>query len=89
MTEGRVDRQGAARAGAVRLMILGTVVAVLAPLGGFLGGSMVGPAQRFGELDAMYFWMFAGLVVGGLGAILVLLGMVRWVRLNRPAEPLA
>lgn len=68
------------------MMVLGAVIAVLAPLGGFLGGSMVGPARQVGDLDAMFVWLFVGLIVGGVGAVLVLLGMLRWNRAVR-TEP--
>lgn len=67
----------------VQMMVLGTVIAVLAPLGGFLGGSMVGPARQVGDLDAMFVWMFVGLLIGSVGAVLVLLGLVRWNRAAR------
>jgi hypothetical protein len=80
---------GADRTRGIQMMILGAVVAVLAPLGGFLGGSMVGPAREMGDFDAMFVWMFAGLLVGGVGAVLVLLGLVRWSRATRhdPVAP--
>ena len=74
---------GADRTRGIQMMILGAVVAVLAPLGGFLGGSMVGPAREMGDFDAMFVWMFAGLLVGGIGAVLVLLGLLRWSRATR------
>jgi hypothetical protein len=80
---GTSEDPGPQRTRAVQMMVLGTVVAVLAPLGGFLGGSMVGPARRMGDFDAMFVWMFVGLVVGGLGAILVLVGLMRWARAAR------
>lgn len=76
-TEARADVD---RARAVRMMILGAVVAVLAPLGGFLGGSIVGPATHIGDFEAMFVWMFVGLLVGGIGAVVVLLGLLRWSR---------
>ncbi|HEX6246355.1 MAG TPA: hypothetical protein VFZ64_00675 [Nocardioidaceae bacterium] len=77
----------AARERAVRMMVLGAVVAVLAPLGGFLAGSMVGPARRLGDYDAMYIWMFVGLFVGGIGAVVVLLGLLRWSHSTRHLPP--
>lgn len=67
-----------ARTRAVQLMVIGAVVAVLAPLGGFLGGSMLGPGPSDDDLDAMFVSMFVGLFIGGLGAALVLLGLTRW-----------
>jgi hypothetical protein len=74
---------GADRTRGIQMMILGAVVAVLAPLGGFLGGSIVGPAREMGDFDAMFVWMFVGLLVGGIGAVLVLLGLLRWSRATR------
>lgn len=80
--EGRADRERG-----VQLMVLGAVIAVLAPLGGFLGGSIVGPARQVGDYDAMFVWLFVGLLVGGIGAVLVLLGLLRWVRGAREVKP--
>ncbi len=74
---------GADRTRGIQMMVVGAVVAVLAPLGGFLGGSMVGPARQVGDLDAMFVWMFVGLLVGGIGAVVVLLGVLRWSRASR------
>jgi hypothetical protein len=65
------------------MMVLGGVIAVLGPLGGFLAGSMVGPEQELGEYDAMILWMFAGLCIGSIGAVLVFLGLLRWTRASR------
>ncbi len=68
----------------IRMMVVGAVLAVLAPLGGFLAGSIVGPSRSMGDYDAMFIWMFAGLLVGGIGAVVVLLGMLRWSHATRP-----
>jgi hypothetical protein len=67
----------------VRLLVLGAVVAVLAPLTGFLVGSMIGPSSDVEDVDAMFVSMFVGLVVGGLGAAVALLGVLRWNSGNR------
>ena len=56
------------------------VVAILAPLGGFLAGSMIGPARDLGDYDAMFVAMFAGLMLGGIGAVVAGLGVLRFVR---------
>ena len=63
----------------VRLMVAGAVVAVLAPLAGFLVGSMIGPSSDPQALDAMFLSMFVGLVVGGAGAVVGILGLLRWI----------
>jgi hypothetical protein len=39
------------------------------------------PALRLA--DAMFVWMVIGLLVGGIGAVLVLLGLLRWSRATR------
>jgi hypothetical protein len=67
----------------VRLMILGAIVAVLAPLGGFLAGSIVGSTREVASIDAQFAWMFAGLFVGGVGALVLCLGLLRWTRAVR------
>jgi hypothetical protein len=71
----------------IRMMVLGAVLAVLAPLGGFLAGSIVGPSRSMGDFDAMFVWMFAGLLVGGVGAVVVLLGLLRWSHATRHRPP--
>lgn len=69
--------------GGVRLLVVGAVVAVLAPLAGFLIGSIIGPSSDVEDVDAMFVSMFVGLIVGGLGAAVALLGLMRWNRGNR------
>jgi hypothetical protein len=71
----------------ITMMVLGAVLAVLAPLGGFLAGSIVGPSRSMGDYDAMFAWMFAGLLVGGIGAVVVLLGLMRWSHATRHRPP--
>ena len=67
----------------VRLMILGAIVAVLAPLGGFLAGSIVGSTTEVASVDAQFAWMFAGLLVGGIGTLVLCFGVLRWTRAVR------
>ena len=67
----------------IRMMVLGAVLAVLAPLAGFLTGSIVGPSRSMGDYGAMFVAMFLGLLVGGIGAVVVLLGLLRWNRATR------
>ena len=69
-----------ARARALQMMVVGAVVAILAPLSGFLAGSMIGPARELGDYDAMFVAMFVGLMIGGAGAVTAGLGVLRFVR---------
>jgi hypothetical protein len=78
---------GHGRARAVQMMVLGSVLAVLGPLGGFLAGSMIGLSRRLGEYDAMFVAMFAGLVIGGVGAIIAGLGLLRYARRDAQTPP--
>ncbi len=70
---------------AVRAMVVGAIIAILAPLLGFLGGSMIGSTDDPGDIDPMIVWLFAGLVVGGVGALIGFLGILRWMRVDRHA----
>lgn len=74
---------------AVRAMVVGAIIAVLAPLLGFLGGTMVGSSADTGDIDPLVLWLFAGLVVGGVGALIGILGALRWQRAARRAGPMA
>jgi len=56
---------------------LGLIVAVLAPLAGFLGGSSTGAVAR---ANALGVWLITGLVIGGLGVLLAFVGGQRWWR---------
>ncbi len=68
-----------------RLMISGAVILFLAPLAGFLGGTMVGSPGAIGGLDPLFLWLFVGMVVGSIGGSIALVGALRWVRVNRRA----
>ncbi|MDN5795149.1 MAG: hypothetical protein L0H79_05285 [Intrasporangium sp.] len=61
------------------LTVLGGFVAVLAPLIGFLGGSISGagndPTGR-----QLAIWLLVGLVIGGLGVLCAFIGALRWWR---------
>ncbi|HEY9493787.1 MAG TPA: hypothetical protein VIR15_02950 [Intrasporangium sp.] len=59
------------------MTILGLIVAVLAPLAGFLGGSSTGAVARENALGV---WLITGLVIGGLGVLLAFVGGQRWWR---------
>ena len=62
---------------------LGAILAVLAPLAGFLGGSMQGPSDTAVDVDPLLAWLIGGLAVGGLGVVIAVLGGLRWHRSNR------
>lgn len=68
------------RARGIRTTVLGGVVMVLAPLFGFLGGSMTGAGGAQDSLDPLVAWLFGGLVVGGVGGVVAILGLLRWTR---------
>ena len=59
------------------MTILGLIVAVLAPLVGFLGGSSTGAVARENALGV---WLIVGLVIGGLSVLLAFVGGQRWWR---------
>lgn len=67
------------RAG-LKMIISGAVILFLAPLAGFLGGTMVGSPDAATHLDPMFLWLFAGMVVGGIGGAIALLGVLRRLR---------
>lgn len=58
-------------------VILGVVVAALAPLGGFLVGSMIGVGDPDAPVNPMFLSLFIGIVIGGVGAAAALLGGIR------------
>jgi hypothetical protein len=55
------------------MVIGGTVLAALAPLFGFLIGSMVGEGDGEG-LDPIQVWLLVGFLVGGVGVAVALMG---------------
>ena len=66
----------------LRSVVLGSLLAVLAPLGGFLGGSMAGTSGPLDDVDPLFIWLFVGMVVGGIGVAIAIRGGLQWVRAN-------
>lgn len=67
----------------VHRIILGTVIAALAPLLGFLGGTMVGTSGLESGIGPMFLWLFIGLFIGGCGAVVAFTGLLRWLQDDR------
>ncbi|GHG52100.1 hypothetical protein GCM10012320_22090 [Sinomonas cellulolyticus] len=55
-------------------MIGGAVVMLLAPLFGFLGGTMAGYGAAVSGYQPMYLWLFGGMLVGCAGALVAMTG---------------
>jgi hypothetical protein len=56
-------------------------------LAGFLAGSMIGLSRSIGDFDAMYIALFVGLVLGGVGAVIAGLGLLRYARHDAAQQP--
>jgi hypothetical protein len=67
------------------LVIGGGILAVLAPLFGFLIGSMIG-SEDTDEVDPIFLCLMLGIIVGGAGVGLVLLGARRLLGHLRDTE---
>ncbi|UUO01331.1 hypothetical protein M4D79_22830 [Mycolicibacterium novocastrense] len=64
--------------------LLGTAVAVLAPLFGFLVGGIFGAGTTGDSVDPMFLSLFVGIVIGGLGLLVALSGGARlWRHFHR------
>lgn len=63
----------------VAIMVLGAVVAVLAPLFGLLAGSMVGSPDPDSP-GPLFQYFVAGLLLGGVGVVVLYLGFRRYRR---------
>lgn len=64
--------------------LLGTAVAVLAPLLGFLVGGSFGAGTVGESIDPMFISLFTGIVIGGVGVLVALSGGARlWRHFHR------
>ncbi|BBY44137.1 hypothetical protein [Mycolicibacterium celeriflavum] len=64
--------------------LLGLAVGVLAPLFGFLVGSIFGAGATGDSVDPMFLSLFAGIVIGGIGLLVALSGGARlWRHFHR------
>ena len=63
-----------------QMMVAGMTVAVLAPLLGFLAGSMIGPVAAGRRLRRDVRGAVRRLVVGGIGAVVGGLGLLKFAR---------
>lgn len=68
------------------MTVLGVCIAALSPLLGFLIGTMSGRPDGEVMLDPLYWGLFGGVVIGGIGVLLAVLGGVRLWRGRRAAE---
>jgi len=55
-------------------LVLGVCTAAFAPLFGFLLGSLTGSPESGSILDPLYWGLFAGFIVGGLGVAVAVVG---------------
>lgn len=63
------------------MVAIGVVIAALAPLFGFLVGVMSGrPVGETAAISPLYWGLFSGVVIGGLGVVLALAGGYRLIR---------
>jgi uncharacterized membrane protein len=62
---------------------LGAILAVLAPLAGFLGGTLAVRSGAAVDVEPLLAWLTGGLGLGGVGLVITGLGAVRWHRANR------
>lgn len=69
------------------MTLLGVFAAVLAPLFGFLVGSTMGRPEGDPFLSPLYWGLFIGVVIGGLGVVAAVIGGRRlWLNVHREDE---
>jgi len=65
------------------MTVLGVALAALAPLFGFLTGSMLGRPSGEVSIDPLYWGLFGGVLIGAVGVLCAVLGGVRLWRSSR------
>lgn len=66
------------------MALLGGGLAALAPLFGFLAGSMAGAPEGDVMLSPLYWGLFGGVLLGGVGVLMAMAGGWRlWTHLHR------
>ena len=68
-------------------VLLGCGAMMLGPLFGFLVGTVVGVDQKTFGMSPIFFFLFLGFMVAGLGLGVVMLGIRRILRDRRTPEP--
>ncbi|MGB3829717.1 MAG: hypothetical protein WA962_13165 [Ornithinimicrobium sp.] len=61
------------------LVVLGCGLAFLAPLAGFLGGTIWGARVTGQDVGTLSFWLLGGLGIGGIGVLIAFAGGMRWM----------
>lgn len=59
------------------LVTLGAALAALAPLFGFLFGVTSGRSDADGLFSPLYWGLFVGVIIGGIGVLMAVLGGIR------------
>ncbi|TFB88281.1 hypothetical protein E3O44_06345 [Cryobacterium algoricola] len=70
----------------IRLMLIGVLVGLFGPIGGFLAGTIVSADHTVAGLEPLFVWLFVGMLVGGAGVAVGIIGALRWVRGNHHLE---
>lgn len=65
------------------LTLIGVALAAIAPLFGFLIGSTLGSTSDDGLLSPLYWGLFIGVVIGGIGVLMAVFGGLRIWRNSR------
>ena len=66
--------------------LCGAVLAVLAPLLGFLIGSTMGTGETDSVINPLFMGLFIGVIIGGVGVAIALLGGVRMYRASQDKQ---
>lgn len=63
----------------IRLMLVGSFIALFAPIFGFLAGTIVREDAVVIGMEPILFWMLVGMFVGLVGGGFAVLGALQWV----------